>query len=235
MTVDQRLAAAVQRLDAALLKRWRGDENALSEVKDCAAIANDVQWMHVDDTLSGKALDDYLDAGFLKHFLSFLDWDCAQEERVFVRFAYRDAILGWVGMQVEFCRHLLAEIDADPSTYEATVTEYLCLNLAAAWEGIVLFDELDDAAIPSVVLPRVGGIANADRYRDLRAIALNLYRDRTWPSARAAAKEIWQAVYAHSLEKGPRLSEDRAQQTVYEWLLRENTRAGSRIRDRERG
>jgi hypothetical protein len=66
---------------------------------------------------------------------------------------------------------------------------------------------------------QAGKARDAQKYEPLRSHAIALYEDGAWKSTRQAAIAIFPKVLALAKEKSLYLSGDRAQTTVYEWLL----------------
>lgn len=63
-----------------------------------------------------------------------------------------------------------------------------------------------------------GGQARNAKYRQLEVWAVSQYRSRNWKSAHQASHELKDAVLDHAKTLGVRLSEYRAQQTIYGWF-----------------
>lgn len=65
-----------------------------------------------------------------------------------------------------------------------------------------------------------GGRARADRYAVIKKWVLDRYLERAWPSERRAAMSLFQEALDLSRNIGTPLSEDRAFNTVYDWIRR---------------
>ena len=78
-------------------------------------------------------------------------------------------------------------------------------------------------------LAQLGGRGRAKRYAPLQAVAIKEFRSRKWRSTRQAAVAIAPKILEKAKAEDLRLSEDRVEQTVYEWLLKD-TSAAKRMR-----
>ncbi|TDY46471.1 hypothetical protein BX592_11398 [Paraburkholderia rhizosphaerae] len=65
-----------------------------------------------------------------------------------------------------------------------------------------------------------GGMARAERYAATKKWVLERYLERTWPSDRQAALSIYEGAYSYSVAIDQKISEDRAFNTVYDWIRR---------------
>ncbi|WP_186155899.1 hypothetical protein [Burkholderia gladioli] len=64
-----------------------------------------------------------------------------------------------------------------------------------------------------------GGLARAEKYEALKKWAVDLYRKSNWKSAHQASHELKDDVMNHGKTIGVSLTKNRAQQTIYSWLL----------------
>ncbi|MDR7134042.1 hypothetical protein J2X06_001226 [Lysobacter niastensis] len=82
---------------------------------------------------------------------------------------------------------------------------------------------------PRKNLAQLGGLARGRKYGPIKAFAIRKYQERTWKSPLQAARKIWREVFDEAMSREVPMSELRAEQTVYEWLLA-YTGAGTRTR-----
>lgn len=235
LSYKSQLYISCGRLHEAILARWERGAEALEDAATSGSIAFDVQEMSAEDEMSEEEQSSYYRLGYFQRFMVFLEWEISQADeslKVFPGFSVKEACLGFAQSQVQVLHWVLENEFEEFADFTVKAYGTLGLHLSAGWEAVLHVDAQSDR--PVATFSQIGGVANSQRYIALRSRALELYRSRDWKSPRAAAQHIWKDIYDLSLKgDGPRLSEDRAQQTVYEWLLKANTRSGKRIRDQE--
>lgn len=81
---------------------------------------------------------------------------------------------------------------------------------------------LEERALPFQQFSRSGTDARHRTNRALKAFALDLYAQGSFPSPHKASIELQQPILDESIRLGQPLSKDRLQKTIYDWLLKAN-------------